>query len=191
MDAIMADRRTMMAGAVGLGLLGAAGPAYAAGTGQLPIPTLYPIFTARVTLGPPVEFGQQGEQRKRLIPITGGTFDGPKLRGTVLAGGGDWQSIAADGTTAILARYTLRAEDGTTIGVVNPGIRRGPPEVLKRLAAGKAVDPSLYYFRTVPTFDVADGPHDWLRKEHLPVRRGTPRQRCRNPLLWPDLIHGC
>lgn len=167
MSPMMTDRRTIMTAAMGIGMVGAEGvaaAAVAAATPSLATPTLYPIFTARVTLGPPVEFGRQGEQRKRLIPITGGTFDGPKLRGTIVPGGGDWQTIESDGTTAILARYTLRAEDGTMIGVVNPGIRRGPPEVLKRLAAGEAVDPSLYYFRTVPSFDVADGPHDWLRK---------------------------
>ena len=127
-------------------------------------PTLFLAFTAKVTLGPPVEFGAVDGKRKRLIPITGGTVDGPRLRGAVIAGGGDWQAIAPDGTTDIFARYTLRAEDGTIIGVVNPGIRRGLPDVLKRLAAGEAVDPALYYFRTTPTFDVADGPHGWLRQ---------------------------
>lgn len=163
----VADRRTVMATAIGMGLAGSSGAAAVPlpiGTDALAMPVLYPIFTAHVNLGPPVEFGQEGEKRKRLIPITGGTFEGPKLRGTIIPGGGDWQAIGPDGTTEIFARYTLRADDGTMIGVVNPGIRRGPPEVLKRLAAGELVDPSLYYFRTVPTFDVADGRHDWLRK---------------------------
>jgi hypothetical protein len=48
------------------------------------------------------------------------------------------------------------------IGVVNTGIRRGPPAVMARLRAGEAVDPSLYYFRAAPVFDVAPGPHYWL-----------------------------
>ena len=167
LESIVSDRRTVITAAVSVGLTGSSGAAAAPlmdRAGTLATPTLYPIFTAHVTLGQPVEFGQEGDKRKRLIPITGGTFSGPKLSGAVISGGGDWQTIGPDGTTEIFARYTLRAEDGTMIGVVNPGIRRGPPEVMKRLAAGEKVDPSLYYFRTVPAFDVADGPHDWLRK---------------------------
>ena len=81
----------------------------------------------------------------------------------VLPGGADWQSIRADGTADILARYTLQAQDGTLISVTNPGYRHGPPEVLARIAAGQVVDPALYYFRTTPRFDVAsDSVHGWL-----------------------------
>ena len=41
-------------------------------------------------------------------------------------------------------------------------MRRGPAEVLSKLAAGEKVDPSLYYFRASPQFDVQPGPHGWL-----------------------------
>jgi hypothetical protein len=58
----------------------------------------------------------------------------------------------------------LQAEDGTFISVVNRGVRRGPPDVLAQLAAGEPVDPSQYYFRESPSFEVADGPHEWLAR---------------------------
>lgn len=67
-----------------------------------------------------------------------------------------------NGTAEIVARYTLRASDGTLISVVNTGIRRAAPEVRARIAAGEAVDPAEYYFRASPVFEVAPGPHGWL-----------------------------
>ncbi|EQB10685.1 DUF3237 domain-containing protein [Sphingobium lactosutens] len=160
------DRRSLLVATGGAMAWGAAseGVARAAAPSQAPVPSLVPVFTAYVTLSPPIEYGVSNGVKRRLIPITGGTFVGDRIKGAILPGGGDWQDVAADGSAQIFARYSLRADDGTIIGVSNPGIRNGPPEVLRKLAAGEVVDPSLYYFRTTPTFTVEDGPHDWLRK---------------------------
>ncbi len=81
----------------------------------------------------------------------------------MLPGGADWQTIRqADGVAQIFARYILQHDDGTIVGVTNPGLRRGPAEVMARLAAGEEVDPASYYFRTSPQFEVGPGPHQWL-----------------------------
>ncbi len=122
------------------------------------------VFAAFVSIGKPLEVGPIAAGWRRIIPITGGQVAGPRLTGSVLPGGADWQVVLADGTAHLVARYTLQAADGTLISVVNRGIRRGPPEVLARLAAGEAVDPSQYYFRATPCFEVAPGPHDWLMR---------------------------
>jgi hypothetical protein len=127
-------------------------------------PTLQHVFTARVTIATPLDVGATATGRRRVIPITGGTVEGPRLTGSVLPGGADWQVIGADGTAFLVARYTLRADDGTLISVVNRGVRHGPPEVLARLAAGEIVDPLLYYFRATPSFELVAGPHDWLAR---------------------------
>lgn len=150
----------------------ATGPACAAPSA--PAPTLTYAFSVRVELAPPVEQGTVEGGRKRFIPITGGTVSGPRLTGTVLPGGGDWQVIMPDGLTHIEARYFLRATDGTVIEVTNPGVRTATPPVIERLAKGEDVDPSLYYFRTTPRFAVAAGPHDWLRRQVF-VARGIRR----------------
>ena len=121
-------------------------------------------FDLRVGIGPAVEVGPVPLGRRRVIPITGGSVGGPKLSGTILAGGADWQLIRPDGVAEIDARYTLRADDGTLIGVTNKGVRHGPDDVMKRLAAGEAVDPAAYYFRTTPVFEAAAGKHDWLNR---------------------------
>lgn len=127
-------------------------------------PGLHYAFSIAVTLAPPIEQGNVDGRRKRFVPITGGTVSGPQLQGVVLAGGGDWQTIGADGLTIINTRYSLKASDGTVIDIVNPGVRTASPEVTARMARGEQMPPDSYYFRTAPRFSVADGPHDWLRK---------------------------
>ena len=120
------------------------------------------VFTARVDIGAPLELGPVAAGRRRIVPILGGSIAGPRLTASILPGGADWQTIRSDGATEVIARYTLRAEDGTVISVINKGIRRGPPSVLARLEAGGEVDPALYYFRTSPVFEAPPGPHYWL-----------------------------
>ena len=154
------DRRTFAA--LALGAL--AMPTAAIGATTPATPTLEFVFEARVTLGPPQELGSSAASRSRFVPITGGTVAGPRLNGIVLSGGGDWQEIGTDGVTAIHARYILNAQDGTPIAVDNPGVRVASPDIIARLTAGEDLDPALYYFRTTPSFQVAAGPHDWLRR---------------------------
>jgi hypothetical protein len=158
----MTDRRTILAGGGALAIGLAASGADARQAGLRP-PSLALAFSATVLIGKPQELGLVDGLRKRVIPITGGDVKGPRLAGKVLPGGADWQSIRPDGVADIWARYTLQAEDGALISVTNPGFRRGPAEVLARVAAGETVDPALYYFRTTPRFETASGgPHSWL-----------------------------
>jgi hypothetical protein len=129
-----------------------------------PEPKFEFVFEATVTLDPPQELGITNYGKRRIIPITGGTFAGASIKGVVLAGGADWQTVRADGTADLEARYTLKTDDGVLIYIQNVGIRTGKPEVLARLAKGEKVDPSEYYMRTSATFEVADGKYDWLKK---------------------------
>jgi hypothetical protein len=126
-------------------------------------------FELRASVENPQEVGDTPYGRRRFIPITGGTFEGPGfkgmgLKGVVLPGGADAQIVRPDGVTDLVARYTLQADDGTLIYVVNRGLRHGPPDIMQRVARGESVDPATYYFRTTPAFEVAAGPHDWLNR---------------------------
>jgi hypothetical protein len=136
-----------------------------------PKPGLSYVFSIRAELAPPVEQGEIDGGRKRFIQVTGGKAYGPRLEGEVLGGGGDWQTILPGGLTQLWAKYSIRAKDGTIIGITNVGVRTASPEVIDQLAAGKDVDPSRYYFRTTTSFEVRPGPHDWLRR-HAFVARG-------------------
>ena len=122
-------------------------------------------FEARINLAPPLEAGEMLAGRRRIIPITGGTVEGPRLGGTVLPGGAaDWQKIRRDGVAEIVARYAIEARDGAILTVVNRGLRHGPPEIMARVAAGETVDPALYYFRTAPVFEAPPGAYEWLTR---------------------------
>jgi hypothetical protein len=121
-------------------------------------------FELRAGVDTAQEVGETPAGKRRFIPISGGSFEGPRLKGIVLPGGADAQVVRPDGVTDLVARYTLKVDDGTLIYVVNRGLRHGPPDVMARLARGDSVDPATYYFRTTPSFEVAAGPHDWLNR---------------------------
>jgi len=140
---------------------GVVGPGAAQGPNP---PRLTLAFELRATVGPPMEVGNVAHGRRRIVPITGGTFEGPGIRGKVVPGGADWQIIRPDGFSELDTRYTLETDKGQIIYVQNAGIRHAAPEVMKRLLAGETVDPSLVYFRTVPTFETASPELQWLTR---------------------------
>jgi hypothetical protein len=125
-------------------------------------PRLELITRLRATLAEPLELGHTPWGRRRVIGITGGEFDGPLLSGTVLAGGADWQIVHEDGSATIDTRYTLQSHDGALIYAATRGCRTGPREVLQRIAAGEAVDPSEYYFRVSVQYETSAPQYDWL-----------------------------
>ena len=123
---------------------------------------LQPLLKASIALAAAQELGESPLGRRRIVPICGGSFDGARLRGRVLAGGADWQLVRADGVADLDARYTLETEDGALIYVRNRGYRHGPADVMRRLTAGETVDPALYYMRTTPRFETGDARYAWL-----------------------------
>jgi hypothetical protein len=129
-----------------------------------PAPRLELIFAAQVTVDPPLNFGDVGKGTRRIVPITGGEFSGPKIRGKVLPGGADWQILRGDGVSELEARYTLQTDDGALINVRNLARRHGPPEVMAALAAGHAVEPGSYYFRGATFFETGDTRYGWITK---------------------------
>jgi hypothetical protein len=129
-----------------------------------PAPRLSFAFELRALVGPPMEIGAVTHGRRRIVPILGGTFAGPTLKGKVLAGGADWQMIQPDGFSELDTRYALETDKGQVVYVQNAGIRHAPPDVMQKLLAGQPVDPSLVYFRTVPTFETSAPELQWLTR---------------------------
>lgn len=127
-------------------------------------PRLTLAMTLHVKVGAPMEIGAVPRGRRRIIPIQGGTFEGPEIKGTVLAGGADWQIVRADGLTELDTRYTLQTDRGELVYIQNAGMRHAPPDVMAKLLAGEDVDPSLVYFKTVPTFETAAPNLQWLTR---------------------------
>ena len=127
-------------------------------------PDLQLVFELHGILDAAVVVGETPVGLKRVVPILGGTFSGPDVRGTIVPGGADWQYVRADGVTVVEARYLLRTDDDVLIEVHNRGIRHGPAETMRRLAAGESVDPSEYYFRATPVLTAPAGKYAWLNR---------------------------
>ncbi|WP_441247440.1 DUF3237 domain-containing protein [Kitasatospora sp. McL0602] len=126
--------------------------------------SLEALAAFEVRLDPVLDLGETHWGRRRVINIIGGTFEGPRLSGVILPGGADWQVLHADGMASIDTRYTLHTHDGAHLYLSTNGLRHGPPEVLRRLAAGEQVDPGEYYFRLFCRFETGDERYQWLNR---------------------------
>ncbi len=128
------------------------------------VPRLTLMYRASIAVDKPQLFGPtpQASGERRIINITGGEFEGARLRGTVLPGGADWQVIRSDGVAQLEARFTMQTDDGALLHVRNFGFRHGSPEVIARLFSGEVVDPAEYYFRMTPLIETGDARYAWL-----------------------------
>lgn len=130
---------------------------------DLPEPTLALVYRLDATLGPPTDLGDVPGGHRRIVPLTGGTFTGPALRGSLVPGASaDWQSVRPDGTAFGDIRYTLRTDAGDVLSVRSRSVRHGSPDVLARLARGEPVDPAEYVFRAATLIQTAAPALDWL-----------------------------
>lgn len=125
-------------------------------------PELEYCFELLVQVDAPMDLGETQHGHRRIVPIAGGSFSGPKLEGVVVPGGADWQVIHPDGVVEIDTRYTLKTKDGALIYLRNAGLRYATPEVTARMAAGELVSPTQYYFRTSPVFETAAPGLQWM-----------------------------
>jgi hypothetical protein len=122
------------------------------------------LMTLEVNVAPPQKIGAVPHGTRATAPITGGSFEGPRLRGQVLPGGGDWTLLRSDGVLELDLRLTMETDDGALIHMASFGLRHGPPEVLAALARGEPVDPSRYYFRTTPRFETGHPKYAFLNR---------------------------
>ena len=120
---------------------------------QIPGPETEFVMQLKVTLDTPYSVGETPHGRRTVIPITGGTFEGPLLRGTILNGGADWQ-LAKGGRTELEAIYSIKTDDGVYIHIRNRGI----------ICMGKdAEGKPQFYFKAAPQFEAPeDSKYAWL-----------------------------
>jgi Protein of unknown function (DUF3237) len=132
---------------------------------RLPDPRLTLVYRLEATLGEPLELGDASQGHRRIVPLTGGRFAGPRISGTLIAGASaDWQTILPDGTALGDIRYTLRTDAGAVLYVQSASVRHGSAEVLARLGRAEDVDPSEYTFRAATRIETAAPDLDWLNK---------------------------
>lgn len=127
-------------------------------------PELELLYESTGRLGEPIELGRMPDGARRVIPILGGSVDGPKIFGEILPGSADWQVTRDDGVIVVDATYVIRTDDGVHLQVRNRGVRHAPSEVMAALARGEEVDPGSYYFRTAPVIKSPPGKYEWLNR---------------------------
>jgi hypothetical protein len=102
----------------------------------------------RLATSATLDIGSTPQGTLTIFPVTGGSFEGERLRGTVLAGGGDWVTALGDGTFTLDLRVTLETDDGGLIHMTFTGVR----------------DDANHYFRTVPRFETAAPKYAFLNR---------------------------
>ena len=117
-----------------------------------------PLMTLRLNTAPVQNIGAGPHGTRLTFPVTGGSFDGDRLRGKVLPGGGDWVVKRSDGVLELDLRITLETDDGALIHMTFEGIRDDQAQ----RARGSELGPP--YFRTLPRFETADAKYSFLNR---------------------------
>jgi hypothetical protein len=119
------------------------------------------LFDMTVELEPAQLIGTAVGNRMTFI-AKGGRIDGPKIKGELLPGGGDWLNVGTDLIGRADIRATIRTDDEALIHYTGLGVIKIPPEGIQRLANGERVSFEESYVRTTPRFETADERYSWL-----------------------------
>ena len=126
--------------------------------------TSRPLMTVKIAAAPAQKLGTVPHGIRSIVPVTGGDFEGPRLRGKVLPGGGDWLLLRPDGVLELDLRITLETDDHALIYMTFQGLRHGPPDAIAALGRGEVVDSARYYFRTLPRFETSADTYAFLNR---------------------------
>jgi hypothetical protein len=121
------------------------------------------IFSLVLELHPMIELGRTPAGGRRIFPVSGGHFEGERLKGEVSPLiGSDLLLARGDGSFQQDVRLLLRTDDAALILMTYRGVRRASADVSARLARGESVEPNEYYLRTTPYFETAAEKYAWL-----------------------------
>lgn len=117
-------------------------------------PDLEYVCELRVKCGSAYTVGQTAHGTRMVIPILGGTFEGPKMKGEILSGGADYQLVdQKKGRNEVEAIYSIKTDDGIYIHIRNCGL----------IYTSNEGGQGGFYFRTAPKFEApSDSKYDWL-----------------------------
>ena len=131
-------------------------------------PVLRLVMTLRVTCTPFEAVGDMGKGVRRIMNLTGGTFEIPEQTGGtfstpavkgIVLGGYDWQILHSDQLAELDARYNLRTEDGHLIYIRALGRRYASPEILQKLLRGEPAQRGPNYYGASTPIIETGAPH--------------------------------
>ncbi len=134
-------------------------------------PRLEHLYDMHVDLEAPQVIGAAPAGHRQIFIIKGGTLEGPRIKGTILPGGGDWALMRTDGAIQLDVRATMKTDDGALVYAAYTGLIILSPEVLGRIMSGEDVPLADYYFYTNPMFQTAAENYAWLNQT-IAVGRG-------------------
>lgn len=134
-------------------------------------PRLEHLCDMHVDLEPPQAIGASPVGMRTIFIVKGGTFEGPRLKGEVLPGGGDWAMMRSDGGVQLDVRATLKTDDGGMIYGTYSGLIVAEQAVMGRLFSGEDVPLGEYYFYTNPMFQTGSEKYSWLN-DRIAIGRG-------------------
>jgi hypothetical protein len=120
------------------------------------------LLTYHADLTPAVEVGGGPFGTRVFFEVKGGTFEGPRLRGKILSGGGDWLLIDAQGVARLDVRAVFETDDGARIYVQYPGVLVMDPKTQAAIAGGPATAYGDTHWVTQPRFETGDARYAWL-----------------------------
>lgn len=123
---------------------------------------LEPLMTYRATLKPPAQIGRGPRGNRAIYDVTGGEFEGERLKGKILPSGADWILIDDDGVGQLDVRATFETDDGALIYVQYYGVIVMNEAVTGALEQGREGQYGDTYFMTQPRFETGDARYAWL-----------------------------
>jgi len=111
-----------------------------------------------------LDVGATPHGTRQITYIKGGKFEGPKLDGTVLPGGGDWFIRRADQMVEVDVRCVLCTSDSQLIYCRLSGVNEMTADVAIKSMTGQSVDSSQYYFRVTVAVETGAKKYAWLNR---------------------------
>ncbi len=127
-------------------------------------PRLEHIYDMHADLEPPQAVGQTPSGNRQVFVVKGGTVEGPRIKGEILPGGGDWATLRPDGAVQLDVRATLKTDDGALVYSHYSGLIIATMQVLGRIYGGEDVSLDEYYFYTNPLFQTGAEKYAWLNQ---------------------------
>ncbi len=146
-------------------------------------PTLEHLFDMHIDLEAPQPIGLTPVGMRQTWIVTGGTFEGPRMKGEMPAGGGDWMIVRSDGAMQLDVRASLKTDDGAFIHTSYSGLIIMTPEVQQRIFSAEDVPLDEYYFFTNPMFQTGHEKYAWLNHV-MAVGRGKVTAGAVEYRLW-------
>jgi hypothetical protein len=112
-------------------------------------------LTLDVDFAAVVPIGATPTGHRGIAPVTGGSFAGERLSGTVTPGH-DWFVTRADGVLVIDVRLTLTTDDGATVYLTYQGRMTAGPDALARFRKGEQLTSGEYALTVMAKFECGD-----------------------------------